>query len=292
VIPGEGARERERRFGRIGVASSRWRGVAVWLDFQWRRVTTGLCFLTFMAGALVLALVALPLLHLTPLSPQKKRAISLKWVQRAFRLFMRFMRWLGGMASFEIEGLAALEGGGPYLFIANHPALIDVVAIMSVIPRCNCLVKDALFQHPFFGGVLRRAGFLRNGSGPDLIERARRELEDGVSLIVFPEGTRSPRRGLHPFNRGAAQIAVRTGVPVAPVLVSCEPPTLMKGQPWHDVPERPVDFRLRFFPPMKLPEEAMAEMETPLRVRAINRHFEAFFRDALTLPREPDGKRG
>lgn len=98
-----------------------------------------------------------------------------------------------------------------------------------MVPRCNFLVKKELFNTIAMGGVLRAAGLIPNDAGTAFIERAQDCFEEGCSLMIFPEGTRSPKGGLRNFSLGAAQVALRKGVPVVKVLVTCNPPTLQKG---------------------------------------------------------------
>jgi 1-acyl-sn-glycerol-3-phosphate acyltransferase len=72
-------------------------------------------------------------------------------------------------------------------------------------------------------------------------------------LILFPEGTRSvPGKALD-FQLGAAAVAVRAGRPLLPVIISCDPPTLAKGEPWYAIPPRRVHFRMRVLEPVDLP---------------------------------------
>ena len=258
-----------------------------WLGREWRRAATGLCFGTFMSGGLFLSLTVLPIIRILPISASSKQRKGLALVHGAFGLFIKLMRGCGVIGKFEVEGLANLEGEGPFLFIANHPTLIDVVAILGSVPRCNCIVKKALFHHPFMGPVLRGTGFLPNDTGMHFIEGPRQFFDAGYSLMVFPEGTRSPRRGLHPFTRGAAQIAVRTGARVVPILIQCEPPTLMKGQAWYEVPDRAIHLKLSFQEPLPAPSSVTEESAVPLKVRRLNRYFELYFRERLGLFRTP-----
>jgi 1-acyl-sn-glycerol-3-phosphate acyltransferase len=83
-------------------------------------------------------------------------------------------------------------------------------------------------------------------------------LADGQSVLVFPEGTRSPEQGLHELQRGAFEIARRTGVPVVPILITAAPPWLMKHQPWWAVPRTMNRTRLRPLPdaPVEVPSES------------------------------------
>jgi 1-acyl-sn-glycerol-3-phosphate acyltransferase len=91
---------------------------------------------------------------------------------------------------------------------------------------------------------VRAAGYICNDRGPELIEDCIASLRAGGNLIIFPEGTRTPRGAAPALKRGAANIAVRGARAVTPVLISCEPPTLGKGEKWWRVPPRRVLIRI------------------------------------------------
>lgn len=262
-----------------GLLLTLWRAWSRW----YRRIATGLCFLVFMISGLVLTLTWLPLLKILPISAARRDRWAFALVPSCFAAFMRFMCFVRVIRSFEIVGLDRLRGGGPYLFIANHPCLIDVVALVAAVGDCNCIVKGDLFRHPFMGGVLRNTPLLPNDGGLELLDQIDANIAKGRSLMIFPEGTRSPSGDLHKFNRGAARLALHCKLPVVPVKITIEPLTLRKGEPWWKVPERAVDMRLEFFEPLPEPPE-LARLEYESRkVRALNRQFENFFRKALGI---------
>ncbi len=248
-----------------------------WLNRQYRRMATGICFVTFMGCALLAGLTIFPFLLILPMPKKNKRACSLFLVQTGFRLFMKYMCLWRVIRCFRVDGYEELRHKGPFLFIANHPTLIDVVAIYGLVERCNCIVKKALFSNPFMGPILKTADLIPNEAGPQFLANAVRCFNDGHSLLIFPEGTRSPRKGVHPFNRGAAQVAARTNIPIVPIVVQCRPLTLRKGDKWHQVPSRAIEFHLRFLAPIALPDEVLQEQDMPRKVRAINRQLEEFF---------------
>jgi 1-acyl-sn-glycerol-3-phosphate acyltransferase len=106
---------------------------------------------------------------------------------------------------FEVRGLERLERGG-LLILANHPTLIDTVFLMAFVKNADCIAS----------------------------------LQRGNNLIVFPEGTRTPGDGVIRMKRGAANIAVRGGRTMTPVLIRCAPAALGKGTKWWRVPSRRV----------------------------------------------------
>jgi len=262
------------------------------LEREYRRFATGLCFLVFMTGGVVGSLIYLPLLRLFPMSREARRKRGLAYVQGSFRAFTGFMCGVRVIRRFEVRGLDALAGGGPYLYVGNHPTLIDVVNAMGRVPDCNCIVKKSLWHHPFMGGVLRLSGLLSNDDGPELMKRIEEELHAGRSLMVFPEGTRSPEGKLGRFTRGAARLALHLDIPIVPIRITCAPSTLRKGQKWYEVPDRAVVFRLDFGDPID-PRAVVADAPSrPIEARRLTRYLEDHFCRALDLEMVDQGRQG
>ncbi|MGE3538587.1 MAG: lysophospholipid acyltransferase family protein [Candidatus Tectimicrobiota bacterium] len=243
----------------------------------WRICATGMAFSTFMLCSLVLSITVFPLIQLLPIAQEKKTNHILQWVHWSCKLFIKYMLCLKIMGSFEVQGLEDVYPHKGCIFIANHPTLIDVVAIMSCVPRCNCIVKASLWEHAYIGSVVRAAQYIPNKHAAQIIADCQQSFQAGRSLIIFPEGTRSPASGLRPFNRGAAQIALRTEVPIVLISITCDPPTLLKGQAWYEVPARPFRLRLCFHPLDTLPQAVRDNPSFPLKVRAFNAYLEEFF---------------
>ena len=66
----------------------------------------------------------------------------------------------------------------------------------------------------------------------------------GENLLIFPEGTRTTKDGVIRLKRGAAQVAIRGAHDITPVVITCTPPTLAKGDPWWSVPARRAYFTI------------------------------------------------
>jgi 1-acyl-sn-glycerol-3-phosphate acyltransferase len=170
-------------------------------------------------------------------------------IHRAFRTFLRIAEAVGLVRTRWI-GVDALCAPGARIVVANHPTLIDVVQLVSVLPQADCIVNDARTRNPFLALAARAAGYLSNAQGADLVDACAARLRQGRTVILFPEGTRSPATGLHPFHRGAAHVALATGAPIVPVAIRCEPRTLQKGRPFWEVPDGPPHFTLRVLEPV------------------------------------------
>lgn len=206
------------------------------LDHAWRVFATGLSFAAFGVGGLLLRVFAFPPLQWFVRDPRRRRCIARRWVQRSFAMHIELMRRLG-VLTYEIHGRERLQRDG-LLVLANHPTLIDVVFLVSLLPNADCVVKSAVARNLFMRGPVRACGYIANDDGAGLVEDCIAAVRAGGDLVIFPEGTRTvPGQPLR-LQRGAAYIAVRGGLDVTPVRISCTPPTLTKGQKWYCVPER------------------------------------------------------
>jgi 1-acyl-sn-glycerol-3-phosphate acyltransferase len=212
------------------------------LSLYWRVFATGLSFVVFGLGGLLLRAVIFPLLNLLVWQRLKRITLSRMVIRIAFRAFVGLMRALG-VLRYEIVGRQRLERDG-LLILATHPTLIDTIFLMAFVDRADCIVKSALWNNPFTRGPVRAAGYINNDQGPGLVADCIASLRSGSNLIVFPEGTRTPDSGKISLKRGAAHIAVRGARNVTPVRIRCEPMTLGKGKKWWRVPLRCAHFRI------------------------------------------------
>ena len=124
-------------------------------------------------------------------------------------------------------------GTGPYVFTPNHQSHFDIAALLGYLPGCNRFAaKREMFAEPILGAVLRTMGMIPvdRGDSQASIERLNRLALDGFSVIIFPEGTRSPDGGLLPFKKGAFVAAISLGVPVVPVVCKGTARIMPKGQ--------------------------------------------------------------
>ncbi len=206
-----------------------WRG--------WRVIATGLSFAFFGLGGLLLLLIGLPLMYLLFPRAARRQRVARQLVRWLFWLFVRYM-WITGVLRFRFINGERLKRPG-LVIVANHPTLLDVVFLISAVPNATCIVRSGLASNPFTRAPVRLAGYVCNDWGVELVEASVQALRTGSSLVMFPEGTRSNPAQPPKWQRGAANIALKAGVPLTPVSIRCEPPTLRKGEPWWQVPRAP-----------------------------------------------------
>jgi len=252
----------------------------------WRIPATGLCFAVFGLGGLLMGLVGFPLINLLVRDPVRRVRWSRALVGASFRGFMRLMILLG-LVRLRWVGAERLQRRG-LLILANHPTLIDVVALIARTPNADCIVRAGLAGNPFTRGPVRACDYLLNDTGSALLQGFEASLAAGSNVVIFPEGTRSqPGRALH-LQRGAAQLALRTGVPVTPVRIRCEPLGLSKGWPWWKTHDRPLQLSLEVGEDIPSPPFLEgAHGEFPLAARRLTGYLQRYFSGGAGDESEP-----
>lgn len=248
------------------------------INRYWRILATGFSFAVFGLGAGLLTLGLLLMVYPFPIT----QTIKQRWTRRAISagcwVYIRIMRAMG-LLTYQYIDTHKLKPSGQ-LIIANHPSLLDVVFLISLVPDANCVVKAALWKNPFTFGIVSLAGYVRNDREA-LVERAAEKIKSGQSLIVFPEGTRTPGNGRMHFKRGAANVALAANCVITPVLIDCFPRALQKHHKWYQVPNSAPLFRFNVLSPVAIGNHMDRDRPKPIQVRQINRHLESIFRQKM-----------
>ena len=211
------------------------------LDRVRRTLLTGAAFVFFFAGGALLSYLILPIVHAWPGTPSQRSRRCRLAVARAWVLFHDYMR-LAAILRYDPRTIGLALPAGPFVLVANHPTLIDVTALVASFPDVAIVAKAAMFRSPLVGSLLRYCDHIRSDDslfgGAAVMDAALERLARGSPVLIFPEGTRSPPRAVGTIRPGAFDVAARAGVPVVAVLIRCEPPTLLRGDPWYAIPER------------------------------------------------------
>ena len=135
-------------------------------------------------------------------------------------------RWLLRAAGVKVvlHGGEQLDDSAPYVYVANHISWFDIPALLDVLPPYGFLAKRELENIPLFGSAARAAGVIyvdreNRKAAISAIDDASDKVRAGRSVLVYPEGTRGVRYALRPFKKGAFVLAIRSGVPIVPVVI-------------------------------------------------------------------------
>jgi 1-acyl-sn-glycerol-3-phosphate acyltransferase len=124
-----------------------------------------------------------------------------------------------------LSGRDHIEEGRPHVLMANHQGAFDIFALLAYLPvNFKWVAREEIFRIPILGWAMAAAGYIsidRKGrkKAMESVERAVAKIRDGASVLVFPEGTRSPDGEIHPFKRGGFTLAVKAGVPIIPISI-------------------------------------------------------------------------
>lgn len=146
-------------------------------------------------------------------------------LDRVARIWGRTWCWASGV-QVVVEGLEHVEPGTSYVVVSNHRSAFDIFAHFAAMPfPIRFLAKAELFKIPLFGMAMRRIGMVEvdrtagRAAHYAINEGAKRAMERGWSLMIYPEGTR-PRDGVMlPFKNGAFSIARKVGAPILPTAI-------------------------------------------------------------------------
>ena len=154
-----------------------------------------------------------------------------------------------------LENAEAIDPEAPQVVVANHVSWFDVPVLAAFLPGPYVFVaKKEIERTPFFGRAVKACGHIfidrkDRGQAMEMLGNARQRLEDdGPSIIMFPEGTRSGSGELQRFKKGAFVLAIQTGSDVVPTAIFGSRDVMRKGSFWI----RPGTIRVRFGEPISV----------------------------------------
>ncbi|NWF92105.1 MAG: 1-acyl-sn-glycerol-3-phosphate acyltransferase [Syntrophaceae bacterium] len=136
----------------------------------------------------------------------------------------------------RLEGMDRLKGEGPYIFMSNHQGSYDIFVLLGYLPfQFKWLAKKELFSIPFFGWTMAAAGYIsidREGTRKtvEAMNEAAQKIRDGMSVVVFPEGSRSPDGSIQPFKKGGFTLAIKSRAPIVPIAIHGSREVMPKGR--------------------------------------------------------------
>jgi len=153
-----------------------------------------------------------------------------------------------------VRGLERVVPGTTYVFVSNHQSIYDTPVIFASLPfQLRIIAKESLARFPVLGWHLRRGGHLfvdrRNPDRAGILKRWRALVSEGLSLIIYAEGTRSPTGQVSRFKAGSFLLAIQAGLPVVPLAVINTRQVMPKGR----LRTEPADVMLIVHDPIQPP---------------------------------------
>ncbi|CAG5067675.1 Carboxy-S-adenosyl-L-methionine synthase [Dyadobacter sp. CECT 9623] len=224
-------------------------------------------FTYFLSGCLFLHSKLVTVL-LLPISKKRKREM----INRSLSWFAKTVIYSGPHVKKRFSGLENLNMDKPVIFIANHTSFLDILLAIMLHPKIVLMVKGWVYKSPFFGPIIRYAGYVYTDDGTEEnIEKVRALVREGYSLLIFPEGTRSEDGEIARFHKGAFHLAAQLDLDIQPVLIHGAHEVLPKG----DFLIRPGALNVRVLPPIPPSDEKRSG-----QLRDQTKNIAAYFRSS------------
>ena len=237
--------------------------------YVYRVFAKWLSFFVFGLMTLILLTLIFPPMRLFFHPREKFMGYGRRFISASMRFFVSFMHFLRAV-DFEAENREFYRSLSSKIVAANHPSLLDVVMLLSLIPNADCIV-NAHLTHNILRGVVRQLYILNSLDFEDLSRACTESLAKGNCLIIFPEGTRTPRSWKVKLKRGVAHISLVSGCDIIPVHIGgTDKYGLGKKDPWTGFnPTERYVYRIEM--KSEIHPEKYRELSTSLAARAIMR---------------------
>lgn len=198
------------------------------------RISTILFWIYFFASSTVLIVVAALLFAVTRPFDRQRRALHMLGCFWGYHYI-----WLMPFWKPEFEGLEKIRRDRTYLIISNHQSLLDIFLLYGIFRHFKWVAKRELFKIPLVGWNMLLNDYVALARGDrrsivEMMRTCRTYLENGSSILIFPEGTRSPDGELHEFKPGAVSLATSTHLEIVPIVVDGT---------WNSMPESSYSLR-------------------------------------------------
>ncbi|MCG2460164.1 MMPL family transporter [Flavobacteriaceae bacterium F89] len=177
-------------------------------------------------GCIIFGLFAVFILPLIPIG----KKIKMGWFHRGASKFLKSVLYSNPFVAKKVINEVGEDFSDSAIIIANHTSSLDSLTIAMLHPNIIFLVNDWVFHSPIFGNAVRAAGFYPVSQGVEnSFPHLRKKLDQGYSLMAFPEGTRSYTSKINRFHKGAFYIADQLDIDIVPVLIHGNSDVMSKG---------------------------------------------------------------
>jgi 1-acyl-sn-glycerol-3-phosphate acyltransferase len=195
--------------------------------FQLRTFIHGvISFAYYGLGGIVMSIFSFTIMPILPFSKKSK----MKAFRYVISKFMKSVLYSNPFIRKKVVNNFNETFEKPAVIIANHSSFIDILTIGMLSPKIIFLVSDWVYNSPIFGGVVRKAGFYPVSEGLEGgVEHLRKKINEGYSLMVFPEGTRSENNVIKRFHKGAFFLAEEFNLDIIPIVIHGASELIPKG---------------------------------------------------------------
>lgn len=201
-------------------------------------------FSVFGIGCLIVGFLVLPIVNFFIKKKSKRLNIYSNIVHSTWKFFVKFLQLIG-VLKFSIENINSFKHIKNSIIVATHPSYIDVLILLSLIPRTTCFVAPRLTENTFFKQVVESMFLISGKPLDELLIDTDFMLKEGFNVLIFPSGIRHRKNEYPKIKKGAALIAMNSKKDVIPVIMHTDFDFLQIGQPFYDAGEKAVTYSIK-----------------------------------------------
>ena len=210
-----------------------------------RTILVMLCFGIFGLGALILEYIVMPIVKIRIKDEKEKKYEYSKILQFSWQFFIGLLKFLK-IIRIESEDIEKLKNIKNSIIVCTHPSYIDVMVLISIIPRTTCFVAERLLNNPFFKEIVKLL-FINEGQPVKAwSEESAQMLDDGFNLIIFPMGIRHRKNEFPKIRRGTALLAQKTGYNIVMLGMETNFDFLQINQPVYEAGSETVVYSIKY----------------------------------------------
>ena len=149
-----------------------------------------------------------------------KRRTKARWLNSLLSMLAGSVINTGIHFPKRYHDMANLDLNKPSIIIANHSSFLDILQLLMLSPKVIMLVKDWVYNSPLFGPLVRYVGFIPSERSAENLDLIRQRIDEGYTIAIFPEGTRSEDGVLRRFHKGAFFLAQELNLDITPILLT------------------------------------------------------------------------
>lgn len=170
------------------------------------------------------------------------------------------------MIRVDVNDYEKISGVRQKVIVATHPSFIDIVILMSIIPRSTCIVKSSLINNPVLKNIVGSIFILEDEDVESLKYKTKEMIEKGFNIIIFPSGIRHRKGECPKIRKGAATIAMNAKADIVALSFYTDYDFLFINQPIHEAGEKVVTYTLDYLCEMGL-EEFLTDSKNEIAVK-------------------------
>jgi len=232
-----------------------------------RSFLVGFAILLFGIGAGFISFVIFPINKIFIKKNNYKMACC-EVIQKTWKFITWFLE-VTKIIKLEIEEKDNLTNISGKIIVASHRSLIDIVILISLIPKSICLAKKELMKNFLFRNILETLYITNDVDLDEFKETTVKALNDGYNVIIFPTGKRNKQNEDLRIHKGPALISIISGVSIIPISINCSSDFLQLNQPILDAGNKTITYRIKLMPeiiPTDLQKENMSEISLRNRI--------------------------